>query len=213
MATIGPRVCDPTSDDSRKALITNISRYSDNVERPAKPLVEMIAEVKRYNTWPKELKGEPKTWERFCTEVLKRPAGWFDDLEHGVSLLSGASVQDALTIGAKVAEARETKEKQQGKKPTSINLIEVKPNSNGAVLRRLARDCPEMLDKIEAGELSVNAAAIAAGIRKKPTPEEIVVKTFAKVEERLETLRSIIQTLAPHEALVVRGWLNEVIDT
>lgn len=33
--------------------------------------------------------------------------------------------------------------------------------SNEYTLRRLARDAPAMLDKIESGELSVNAAAIA----------------------------------------------------
>jgi hypothetical protein len=37
-------------------------------------------------------------------------------------------------------------------------------------LRRLARDEPELLESIKRGELSVNQAAIRAGIRKKPTP-------------------------------------------
>lgn len=63
---------------------------------------------------------------------------------------------------------------KRGPKPkdaNSINFIETKPNSNGAVLRRLARDAPEMLDKIEAGVLSVNAAAIQAGITHAPARE------------------------------------------
>ncbi len=38
-------------------------------------------------------------------------------------------------------------------------------NDTTYTLRRLARDYPALLDKIEAGELSVNAAAIQAGIR------------------------------------------------
>jgi hypothetical protein len=75
-------------------------------------------------------------------------------------------------------------------------------------LRRLARDKPELLDKIEAGELSVNAAAIAAGIRKKPTPEEVCVKAFGKVENRLNTLKRIVDLLAPHERAVLRDWLE-----
>lgn len=66
-------------------------------------------------------------------------------------------------------------------------------------LRRLARDAPEYLDRIEAGELSVNAAAIAAGIRKKPTPEDTCLKAFAKVTDRLDTLKRIVDTLQPHE--------------
>ena len=76
-------------------------------------------------------------------------------------------------------------------------------------LRRLARDQPELLDKIETGELSVNAAAIAAGIRKKPTPEEVCVKAFGKVENRLNTLKRIVDLLAPHERAVVRDWLED----
>jgi hypothetical protein len=38
-------------------------------------------------------------------------------------------------------------------------------NDTTYTLRRLARDNPALLDKIEAGELSVNAAAIQAGIK------------------------------------------------
>ena len=79
-------------------------------------------------------------------------------------------------------------------------------NTNEYLLRRLARDQPELLDKIETGELTVNQAAIQAGIRKKPTPAEIVVKTFAKVENRLETLRSIVGTLSDSEREVIKDW-------
>jgi bifunctional DNA-binding transcriptional regulator/antitoxin component of YhaV-PrlF toxin-antitoxin module len=97
-----------------------------------------------------------------------------------------------------ITEAIATKEKQQGKRNdlTSVKFIEVKPNSNGAVLRRLARDCPEMLDKIEAGEMSVNQAAIAAGIRKKPTPEEVCIKAFKKCEDQQAVLRMLIEMMA-----------------
>lgn len=82
-------------------------------------------------------------------------------------------------------------------------------NTNEYLLRRLARDAPEILDKIESGELTVNQAAIQAGIRKKPTPAEIVVKTFSKVENRLETLRSIVRTLSDAEKQVVKDWFSE----
>ncbi|MFM9062865.1 MAG: hypothetical protein ACKOOI_07505, partial [Pirellula sp.] len=55
--------------------------------------------------------------------------------------------------------------------------------SNDYTLRRLARDFPEMLDRIEAGELSVNAAAIQAGIRKKPTAYETALKAVGKLSD------------------------------
>ncbi len=75
-------------------------------------------------------------------------------------------------------------------------------------LRRLARDCPELLDKIEAGELSVNAAAIAAGIRKKPSQAEICVKAFRKSENRLEAIKLIVGELEQFEKNIVRDWLD-----
>jgi hypothetical protein len=82
-------------------------------------------------------------------------------------------------------------------------------NATDYTLRRLARDCPEMLDKIEAGELSVNAAAIKAGIRKKPSPAEVCVKAFRKAENRIEALKLIIDTLEPYEAAMVRDMAIE----
>ncbi|SDX68403.1 hypothetical protein [Thiocapsa roseopersicina] len=39
-------------------------------------------------------------------------------------------------------------------------------NSNPGILRRLARSRPDLLDKVETGELSPNAAAVEAGFRR-----------------------------------------------
>ena len=97
-------------------------------------------------------------------------------------------------------------EQDQG---NNVTLKSDRGNDTTYTLRRLARDAPEILSKVQSGELSVNAAAIAAGIRKTPTPAEIVVKTFAKVEDRLETLRSIVGTLSDAERQVVKDWLSE----
>lgn len=79
-------------------------------------------------------------------------------------------------------------------------------------LRRLARDCPEMLDRIEAGELSVNAAAIQAGIRRKKTPEELVVWNWRKSQSRLVPLKVVVDELQQHELEVVRDWINTKLD-
>jgi hypothetical protein len=119
-------------------------------------------------------------------------------------------------IKAKVQEARakplaDVGEIGNGRKDES-RVDNINPTKGGTgtdyTLRRLARDAPEMLDKIEAGELSVNAAAIQAGIRKKPTPEEVCVKAFDKSESRLVPLRAIVDRLQPHEIEVVRGWFT-----
>ena len=46
---------------------------------------------------------------------------------------------------------------------------------------KMGRD--DLLDRIEAGELSANAAAIEAGFRKKLTPLEAARKAIAKLTE------------------------------
>jgi hypothetical protein len=94
-------------------------------------------------------------------------------------------------------------------KESSSNSTRLNDRSNTYTLRRLARDAPEFLDKIEAGELSVNAAAIAAGIRKKPTPTEICVKAFKRADDRLAILKAIASELEPHEAAMMRDFSIE----
>lgn len=134
------------------------------------------------------------------------------EIELAVAWLKHNQPASEVGLGAvklKITEAKAKKDKQQGKRNdlTSTNFDEVESsNANKNVLRRLARDQPELLDKIETGELTVNQAAIQAGIRKKPTPAEIVVKTFSKVENRLETLRSLVGTLSDSEREVIKDW-------
>jgi len=106
---------------------------------------------------------------------------------------------------AQVAEARDTKDKQQGKR-NDLLPDNVRKSSGGNdttyALRRLARDKPELLDKIEAGELSVNAAAIQAGIRKKPTPEDQCLRAFRKCSDKvglLLRLQEYLEAVSRHK--------------
>jgi len=88
-----------------------------------------------------------------------------------------------------IVPLRNRKGGRPNKSDNLSNLQDTPPgNSNERVLRRLARDCPEMLDRIEAGELSINAAAIQAGIRKKPTQEDICLRSFKKCSNHAEML-------------------------
>ena len=122
------------------------------------------------------------------------------------------SAKPGMNVGDILAEAKATKERQQGKRNDLLLGISKKldaGNTNGYLLRRLARDAPEILAKVQSGELTVNQAAIAAGIRKKPTPEQTAVKAFSKVTERLVALRSIVDTLTDSERQILKDWLSE----
>ena len=114
----------------------------------------------------------------------------------------------------KLAEAEANKDRQKrGPKPkesNSTNFVEIgSTNKNENVLRRLARDHNNIFEKVKSGELTINQAAIAAGIRKKPTPEEIVAKSFAKATNRLETLKTLLGHLTDAEKQVIKDWLSE----
>ncbi|AHE99843.1 hypothetical protein [Thioalkalivibrio paradoxus] len=76
----------------------------------------------------------------------------------------------AADIAAKVREAAENPLRESTGRPEGKNVvnnnIRAGNHDQTYTLRRLARDNPELLDKVEAGELTANAAAIQAGFRK-----------------------------------------------
>ncbi len=56
-------------------------------------------------------------------------------------------------------------------------------NSRAYTLNRLRRETPELFERVVAGKLSANAAAIEAGFRKKQTPIEIIKFNWKKLSE------------------------------
>jgi hypothetical protein len=83
-------------------------------------------------------------------------------------------------------------------------------NSKAYTCERLSKVAPELFEEVKAGRISANAAAIKAGIRKKPTPEEACVKAFSKSSDRLVVMRELVSKLSEHEAMVVIDWLKDV---
>lgn len=76
----------------------------------------------------------------------------------------------------------------------NINLYKPEQGTSRAyVLRRLKRKRADLFDKVVAGDLSANAAAIEAGFKKKPTSLDVLIATWRKAsaEERATFLREI----------------------
>lgn len=140
------------------------------------------------------------------------------EIELAVAWLRHNEPDVAIGLGdvnkAAVAEARANPAMNQGRptKEESINgcTTTIKGKSTrDHITKRLARDNrDDLLDAIEAGELSVNAAAIRAGYRKKLSHAEKCVAAFRKAENRLEPLRIIVAELDPHEREVLKDWLT-----
>lgn len=72
-------------------------------------------------------------------------------------------------------------------KSDNVTLAE-RGNTKGYTLRRLKKDHPELHAKVCAGEMSANAAAIEAGVRKVPNALSALQKAWRKAskKERLE---------------------------
>lgn len=96
------------------------------------------------------------------------------------------------------------------KNPQKGNVVNVPSHINGKNQKTDFRKLPaELQAKVVSKEMSLNAAAIAAGIRKKPTPEETIVKAFSKATERLAALRSIVDALTDSERQILKDWLSD----
>lgn len=158
--------------------------------------------------WEKEVEEakQNKIWEKLgyasIDEVLAKEVG-YSEAELKIKCKQ-ARDNPLANVGPPTKEEKDNVD--------NVNIKTKGGNDTDYTLRRLARDNPELLDAIERGELSVNSAAIKAGIRKKQTPDQICVREFAKVENRLSVLRAIFERLQPHEKEIVLDWIDTSLE-
>jgi len=95
-----------------------------------------------------------------------------------------------------IKRAHADRNKQQGRRSDLLgNDKKLGNQGRGYWLRRLARDHQELFERVARGELSVYAACVRAGIRRKETPWERVKRNWHQVppEDRNEFLKSILK--------------------
>jgi hypothetical protein len=153
--------------------------------------------------WEKEVEEakQNKIWEKLgyasINEVLAKEVG-YSEAELKIKCQQArdnplAGHGGDRSVGDSIKEAKDNPLASHGERAEQGDNITLSKRGTDTTytLRRLARDNPELLDAIERGELSVNAAAIQAGIRKKPTHEEVCIKAFRKCdqEQQVEILR------------------------
>lgn len=80
--------------------------------------------------------------------------------------------------------------------------------SKAYTCERLKREAPELFEEVKAGRMSANAAAIQAGIRKKAKPEDVCLKAFAKVEDRVAVAKSILANLSEQEKRLLLDYIE-----
>lgn len=197
-------------EDQRKILAFRLqTEVQKQLTKDVEKSIRLLDVAKSHNV--NEFLGVD--WDSFLGELTDESV---ETYRRGVELLRSHGHKGPISNAAAVQAARENPMPQHGEVGNGRgrdgdSISTEKGTTTNNVLRRLARDGHDgLLDAIEAGEISVNAAAIQAGYRKKKTPEELVVHHFKKCENQLVPLRSIVEELNAHQVQVVRQWLEEM---
>jgi len=203
-------------------------RFPDDCSK----LLQMIDETDRLQLWKKNISGSRyKSRNDFLQkEVLIN----FDLTEANVrkivqSLKNGdvESAQRVISAKDKIKELRSDKPDwtqqriadEVGVSQVYVNKVitksshkeelviphEIEGNSSKADFRKLP---PELQAKVAEKKVSLNAAAIQAGIRKKPTAEETIVKAFAKTEDKLSVAKLIVDSLDSKDRKAFSKWFK-----
>ncbi len=200
----------------RKEARRRLRARATGAERECSDLADAVAMVRDGDFWNR-LSG---TWPEFCAEYFEQPAEFVDSVTAGVRLLREAGHQGPISADqarqAEVAHARRQTDPESGdfvdpkggrpaKETVTNNDGYSSPESarknKPGTLRRLARSRPDLLNRIEAGELTVNAAAIEAGIRR---PMRSV-----PVDTPEAAIRALARVFAPAELVAAAVALSE----
>lgn len=126
--------------------------------------------------------------------------GWGEDPEKIKAVIKDDP--EALAMFRDAMKGQEGGDKRSRDATTSNNVTgeeAVTGNSKAYTLSRLQKESPELFEAVCRKDLSANAAAIKAGFRKKPNPEEVCIKAFRKSENRVMAIRSIVKELTGQE--------------
>ena len=162
---------------------------SDRTESDCRGLALIVRELHRDGFWERLFPD----WNSCCLALFKRPAAWVAQVVEGVRVLQAqgeeGEISEALALKASQAKPLAAPgEIGNGRKDESrddnVNST-FSGNSQAYLLRRLARDAPEILERVKTGEIkSARAAAIEAGIIK-PVPTVRLVADMAVVASKL----------------------------
>lgn len=188
--TVEPTGLDPRSPESLASLIKLATNSGQNVGMSARYLLDKIDQLQAAGTWPTSLPDEPRTWERFCTDVLGYPGEYVEKMREGVAILVGKpSVAEAVTAAEamrrKVADTQALQPHGTNQHSTTEELVFTNSSDHGNTkqyqIARLKRDRPDIADALARGEYpSVRAAAKAAGIVQDPTPLTLLQRAWTK---------------------------------
>ena len=192
-------------------VATYLPRYcqsvSDRADSDCRGLALAVRELNRDGFWQRLFPD----WETCCLALFKRPAAWVEQVVEGVRVLHAHGHDGAVPLQLAITQAKAqplAAVDAPGPGRGHKTLDNVNPlqggNSQAYLLRRLARDAPDVLDQIGPDKefKSARAAAIEAGIIK-PVPTVRLVADMEVVAGKLcqhltpQQLIQLIDLLAP----------------
>jgi hypothetical protein len=148
-----------------------------------------------------------KAWERRVNKgrvielsslrelITEKPIrGWGEDPKKVEAVIKDDP--ECLALYREAMKGQEGGDKRSKRATTDNNVIGDRSpvgNSKAYTCERLKRVAPELFEEVKAGRMSANAAAIQAGIRKKPTAEEQCVKWFKKCKDKNAMLDQLMR--------------------
>ena len=174
-------------------VATYLPRYcqsvSDRADSDCRGLALAVRELNRDGFWQRLFPD----WETCCLALFKRPAAWVEQVVEGVRVLHAHGHDGAVPLQLAITQAKAqplAAVDAPGPGRGHKTLDNVNPlqggNSQSYLLRRIARDQPQLLDQIGPDKEfhSVRAAAIEAGIIK-PVPTVRLVADMGVVAGKL----------------------------
>jgi hypothetical protein len=146
----------------------------------------MVKSILQTGAWSDRYEmGRRIKFETFPAFITTSPAkgGCGFDPKHVEALLNKSEDAEALAMWRKAMTGKRGGDRQSEQaKSIHDNIMNARQGTSRAyTLDRLSRERPDLFERVKAGTLSANAAAIEAGWRKTPTPLERVLALLPKL--------------------------------
>lgn len=168
------------ADDVVSALRSSL--YSQRHD--SKTIIAGLNTVLEENIWRRRFVRRIDQWVEFSSfdEFVQTPP--LEGLGSSIETLEAFARSDT-----RICELLDRARQRSGGRPTeetvyNIHGIDERPSgtSRAAALRRIRKDRPDLLERVLAGELSANAAAVEAGFRRRLTTIEQVQRLLLKLD-------------------------------
>ena len=164
-------------------LATDTIRCFNLVSGSLSDLPGLISKIIREKVWERRIHNgrliELPNLRALITEPF--PRGWSEQPDKIEAIIKAdveslALFREAMVEGPGQPKTTEAKSINDN----VINTLSSQGNSKAYTVSRLKRDRPDLFEKVVAGELSANKAAIEAGFRRKPTTIEQIKTLWSK---------------------------------